>query len=46
MEEKILTGKKHGMLVLFAELILYIALIAGCVAGEIASTETAHGKSQ
>lgn len=33
MEEKILTGKKHGMLVLFAELILYIALIAGCVAG-------------
>ena len=33
MEEKILTGKKHGMLVLFGELILYIALIAGCVAG-------------
>ena len=33
MEEKILTGKKQGMLVLLGELILYIALIAGCVAG-------------
>ena len=35
MQEKILKGKKHGMLVLLVALLLYIAAIAGVIAGGV-----------
>ena len=35
MQEKILEGKKHGMLVLLGVIVLYIALVIGIVIGGI-----------
>ena len=33
MEEKVLTNKKHGMLVLLLTTVLYVAAVGGCVFG-------------
>ena len=33
MKEKVLTNKKHGMLVLLLTTLLYLAAVAGCIFG-------------
>lgn len=39
MEEKILKGKKHGMLALIAVIVVYLLTIVGCIAGAMMISE-------
>ena len=39
MEEKILTNRKHGMLVLILTTLLYLAAVAGCVLGGMMTSD-------
>ena len=43
MEEKILSGKKHGMSALLGVIVIYILALAGIVAVEISSARSIGG---